>query len=377
MKKEQHPEIKEDLASRYEGVSIGVKTLKDSINRNPDLSVDGLLSVIEPLAKEYSLNEEQTNYFKAVVEQYEGKHRAIRKYREMYSDDDKLFKACFGREPKGKIVVIVGPLTFHFRCFNVNDYVFAGRWEDEDKISDENRTWLEKTAALALIDTKLEDLGSGTVSIENVTWMMKFSEPKGGKESPEERERREKDQTERSRLHEEQHQFNRLFKPVDSRKSSQGLIANFIERNDTSSESTNHLISSLIKLERVFIEDKLWDEVLALYRGGRKRADDLYKNLQADVYNYRERHKDRIAEIPDKVYKKISKIQGVATSLEDIKIKTDKLFGKGYESDLQKWLNVISVLESKGYNSDEVIAYLCQEPIHNWPKLVERIKNKT
>jgi len=44
---------------------------------------------------------------------------------------------------------------------------------------------------------------------------------------------------------------------------------------------------------------------------------------------------------------------------------------------LQKWLHAITILEGKGYNSDEVIAFLFQEPIHNWPKLAERVAEKT
>ncbi|MCB6994728.1 hypothetical protein LI177_14690, partial [bacterium 210820-DFI.6.37] len=65
--------------------------------------------------------------------------------------------------------------------------------EDEDKIKPEDRAWLEKTAALAVNETKLKDLGRGTVSLENVTWNMAVSKPRGREETSQEIEERAKE----------------------------------------------------------------------------------------------------------------------------------------------------------------------------------------
>ena len=374
-RKENLITAKEDLAMRYDGTAVAIRKLKDAIESNPGLNASDLMEILQPLAQQYDFDAAHLNQFKNSIDQYESKHKAIRKYRELYPDDGDLFNAFFGRLPKGELEVIEGPLTLHFRCYNVDDYVLAGRGEDEDKIKPEDRAWLEKTAALAINKTRLEDLESGTVTIENVTWNMHVSKPKGREETPEEIEKRAQEYGERSRLHEEQHQFNRLFKPADARKTSTELIDDFNNRNDHSPESTHHLVRNLVKLERVFIEEKLWDEILALYRGGRKRADDLYKNLQGEVYNYRERHKGRIAGIPARTQKELSNAT-VVTELAEIQKEVDIIFGEEYDADLSKWLNAIIILEAKGYSSDEVISFLLQEPIHNWPKLAERVKDR-
>lgn len=370
-------ETKENLSRRYEGVAKTIQAIKATIEVDSNSSSEVLISHVNPIAVEYQLTETQLKFIKEAIGEYEEKHKTIKKYREMYSDDNELFKVFFGREPHGKVIIVEGPLTLHFRCFNVDDYVLAGRGEDKDKIKPEDRAWLEKTAALAVNETKLKDLGRGTVSLENVTWNMAVSKPRGREETPQEIEERVKEYGERSRVHEEQHQFNRLFKPVDTRKSSTELIAEFNDRKDYSPENIQHLIRNLAKSERVFIEEKLWDEILALYKGGRKNADDLLKNLQGEVYNYRERYKGRISQIPEKIEDGLSKISTIEIDLDKIKEEVGAVFGKDYETDLQKWLHAITILEGKGYNSDEVIAFLFQEPIHNWPKLAERVAEKT
>ncbi len=365
-----------NLSRRYEGVARAIQEIKAIIETDPDSSSEVLISRVNPIATENQLTEAQIKFIREAVGEYEEKHRAIKKYRDMYPDDNELFKMCFGREPHGRVTIVEGPLTLHFRCFNVDDYVLAGRGEDEDKIKPEDRAWLEKTAALAVTETRLKDLGRGTVSIENVTWNMEVSKPKGREETAEELEKRAKEYGERSRLHEEQHQFNRLFKPIDTQKSNEELISDFKNRKDYSQESVRHLIRNLVKSERVFIEEKLWDEVLALYRGGRKRAEDVYKNLQGEVYDYRERHKVRISKVSEWVQKHLSEISEITVETKYIEKEIDNVFGSEYEADLQKWLSAITVLENKGYSSDEVIAFLFQEPIHNWPKLADRVSAK-
>jgi len=263
-------ETKENLSRRYEGVAKTIQAIKATIEVDSNSSSEVLISHVNPIAVEYQLTETQLKFIKEAIGEYEEKHKTIKKYREMYSDDNELFKVFFGREPHGKVIIVEGPLTLHFRCFNVDDYVLAGRGEDKDKIKPEDRAWLEKTAALAVNETKLKDLGRGTVSLENVTWNMAVSKPRGREETPQEIEERVKEYGERSRVHEEQHQFNRLFKPVDTRKSSTELIAEFNDRKDYSPENIQHLIRNLAKSERVFIEEKLWDEILALYKGAEK-----------------------------------------------------------------------------------------------------------
>ena len=276
MKKEQFPAAKEDLSRRYRGVALGIEKLRSTVNKDPDLNIEELEGLIEPLSKEYDISEEQFSNFQHAIEEYEKKHRSIKKYREMYPDDKELFTACFGSEPKGRIEVIEGPITLHFRCFDIRDYVVAGYVKDHPLNTTLGESWLEKTAALALYKTKLEDLGTGTVSIENVTWLMEFSQPKDRWESPEEKYERGRVMGERSRLHEEQHQYNRLFKPKDNIKSSSELIDNFIARGEQSQEAVYHLVHNLVKLEKTFFEERMWDEILALYKGSRKSAAQLY-----------------------------------------------------------------------------------------------------
>lgn len=239
------------------------------------------------------------------------KQDLIKKYRDSYPLDEDLFEICFGQKPKGKIEIIAGDITLHVRCYNIDDYILAysyGRVHGETgKLSNEKIDWYKKTAAAALYNVAIKELSDGCITIENVQRNLEVSRPKKA-ETTGETESRKIEYSERARIHEEQHQLNRLFIPKENGADAEILTA-------------------------------LRDEILALYRGGRNKADKIYKDLTqpSGVYDYYFQNQ------------------------------FDKPLSNSKEN-LKNYLSAITILEQKGYSSSEILAFLFWLPITGWEK---------
>src|SRR3989344_8686604 len=127
--------------------------------------------------------------------------------------------------------------------------------------------------------------------------------------------------------------------------------------------ATSSTTSSIVRMDGTS-KEKLWDEALATYRGGRKTPDTVYQQLQADVYDYRKKHERRIASIPEKIKAALSAVHGITYDSEVIEKEVGQVFGREYEADVKEWFESMSLLEKSGLTSEEVIAILLQEPIH-------------
>lgn len=255
------------------------------------------------------LDDKRDKAAESFLENLNFKQDLIKKYRDSYPQDEDLFEICFGQKPKDKIEIVAGDITLHIRCYDVNDYIFAysyGRVHGEtDKLSNEKIDWYKKTAAAALYDVAIKELSDGCITIENVQRNLEVSKPKKN-ETTEEIESRKIEYSERARIHEEQHQLNRLFIPKENGADAKILTA-------------------------------LRDEILALYRGGRNKADKIYQDLTqpSGVYDYYFQNQ------------------------------FDKSLSNGKEN-FKKYLSAITTLEQKGYSSNETLALLFWLPVTGW-----------
>lgn len=374
MEKEKSKKSKENPARSYKGFATVTAKINELIEVNPDIKAEELNLTVKPIIQEYEFDRSQSDFFAKFARQYESKHNIIKKYRELYPSDEGLFVACFGRKPRGKVEIIDGPITFHVRCYDIDDFVLAYSVHktkgDEHKIDPEDRKWMQGVVASALYEVLILDLRD-SISIENFTRLQALvREQNPVTATLETLKQKNQKMSERGRLHEEQHQINRILKPTDKRKGKVEILEDFKKQGDIYTSAAGKLIEGLVYVERRFMEEKVWDETIALYRGGRKRAKDLYREfIKHAVYDYPKRYKERIAGISRQVQYDIKEGLNIDVSRDDIQIYIDKIFGEQYRSDLEQWLNAIAILEGKGYSSDKVMLFLYQEPVYNWPIL--------
>lgn len=202
--------------------------------------------------------------------------------------------------------------------------------------------------------------------------------------------------SERTRIHEDQHQFNKLFQPLEAREDVWTMMQRVVEAAASPEEAVQKLIHGFVRLERKWIgfDSRARDEILAHYKEGQK-IDAIFTNLtMSKLYDYGEQYKARIAEIPALAKKELQKevsevfyqdIEGEATAIDvqaleidesEVQPHIESVFKTEYKTDLEEWLKSISVLEQKGYSKDEIVALFYQEPINSWSNLARRMKPK-
>jgi hypothetical protein len=203
--------------------------------------------------------------------------------------------------------------------------------------------------------------------------------------------------SERTRVHEDQHQFNKLFSPFEEREDMWTMMRRAAEGAKTPEEAVQNLIHGFVKLERKWIgfDSRARDEILAHYKEG-QGVDAILRNLtESKLYDYAEQYKNRIAKIPARVKEEFQKeisevfyqdVDGFQTAVDvqaleieesEVSPHLESVFKDEYKSDLKDWwLRSISALEHKGYTKDEVVALLYQEPVNSWFNLARRMKPK-
>lgn len=380
LKAQRLENFKENLIKQKEGIARTIKELRDIVDAVPKTTTLALLSRVKTLAEEYRFTNEQIDFFKKAIDEYKKKNVAVEKYRTMYADDADLFEACFGKKPKGKIEILQSPMVLYFRCFDKNDYVFIYNFNkhlgDETKIEQKDIDLANKSSGCALSGGKITEL-SGTITAENVENVFK------------------EEDSESIRDHEEQHQFNKLFKPVEWRETIVAIVERIIESGKTSEEATQQLIREYMRFERKFMgfDSSVRDEILAYYEDGRD-IKSIYSILtESELYDYMKRYKKEIGKIPAAVKEQLAILKDVSfekaqvdskinpidvSSVSDTMIDLDivAVFKEEYKADLKKWLDSISKLEEKGYEIEGVVNLLSQEPVNSWVNLVKRMPSK-
>lgn len=86
--------------------------------------VDGraLSQTLDDHAAKARLTDEQRALFRDGLKRIVARREAIADVRAEALTEKQLFKFCFGREPKGIVTVVEGPVTLYFRCHDIEDY---------------------------------------------------------------------------------------------------------------------------------------------------------------------------------------------------------------------------------------------------------------
>lgn len=194
-----------------------------------------------------------------------------------------------------------------------------------------------------------------------------------------------KEASERVRIHEEQHQFNRLFVPLNSKQKLWSRIFDILEKAPDQLTSFVKIIKILINSykEDLDFNSIPRDEIIAKYKEGLDPEKIIIDMKLRYDYSNNPVIKSWIDEIPslvkqyiDRYITIVSKQDNKRIELEEEQIKpfVDIAFGKEYQEDLIKWIQAIYDLEKKSYSREEILAILMSEPIKSWPNIARRAK---
>jgi hypothetical protein len=513
--------LKASLEYQKQGIALTIRDLYSRISENPDISFSELIGIVEARAPEYGFTDYQMSSFSRGIKGYIEGHEKVKKYREKYSDNAQLYQACFGRTSRGKVEVVAGPYTMHFRLEDSQDYLQAYAWYKSDE--DIRQGTSDPTAGMALSRVKIPDLYD-LVTIENTlahvvdlervsvpteekitngTIKINLSDTKDGRieislgdQTQWEFETIIKDEfgfparvrmtdpagevlfdaqvqkvddpssvlgyryylddlkepgvkkgnlgqmlrmpksvdgyilfhlpdllevegfskeltlryiknelvpvinqqaSEETRIHEEQHQLNKLFIPLELRFDTLETVTRIAAVPATFEETKQKLILALVRMERKImngIDQSARDEILASYRDGRTPAEIFEVISTSKLYDYASHRAKRIEGIPGLIAETLKRYMSLMTYHEEdenkyavdavpleidpqeVKPVIDRVFKEEYQKDLFQWVDAIKVLEQKGYNRDEIISLFFQEPVMSWQKLARRVKKK-
>lgn len=348
-------EIKEKLAYQKKGLAKIQEELIKTIRANPNATYAQLFDQATEAGAQYGLDWWQEEITRRLIKRYIEKHEAVQKARKEYPKDNDLFEAVFGRQPKGRIEVITGPITLYFKTRDEKDYalIYSQSFLEKREPTLEEITEALKTGG-ALIFTSLVPGLEGNITAENST-----IETFGYSES--------------LHTHEEQHAITNLFKEERERLAAGHSL----------NEARNAILAGGIKnleenLRRYFIygrranvEDATRDELLSYSKQG-VSTQEIVKNLIEK----------------DGLYDNLSKSEGILSApiITELgkdhkplieKIVTEVFDRKKYAQSIKDAIAVLSGLRKKGYTLEQTIALLQPEPLFKWKKTYKRLTGES
>ncbi len=344
-------EFKEKLAFQKEGLARAQEGLITAIRKNPDTPLEELYETAVNAGSRYGMSEEQKETARSLISAYSEKHQKIKEVREQYPSDKDLYNALFGRQPKGKVEVIEGPMTLYFRCEKLDDYtvIHSQSFLGERDITKEDRKASEMSGGVSIGSSLIPGL-EGTVIAEKSGFVGYKSKRWA--------------QSEDILKHEEQHAMKRIF-------GEKIVEHNAWERFDLAEtdEERKLALKEYFRSRRQSGENRARDEILAFFKGD-WQAESIFEALtepreKKGLYDYFVEDKKLLRNWFSENFK------GWYEPLADRAIKD--VFELEYKELLQDGIDAFTKLEKSGYSKDQVIAILIHEPLAKWKKVAKRL----
>ncbi len=205
-------------------------------------------------------------------------------------------------------------------------------------------------------------------------------------------------------VHEEQHQFNNFWEPLEFGLDVEEIMRRVATRAESPAKAKDDFLRLILKKERaeLGIDSRGRDEILAYYQEGRD-LKEIYQILseshaQGGIYDPIDVFKSGVEKLPARVYENlfdksfevyfqqfvdiIADTTGVPkeSAWDALKIKKDDIealikpvFGEDYRRDLWAWVEAVALLQRKGYKRVQIMSLLYAEPASSWPALSRRM----
>jgi len=340
-RKQKLQEFKEKLAYQKEGLARTQEELISAIRDNPGISWLKLYGRALDLLQKYGANT-QKNKVKDILSRYYWKRQSIKKVRNKFPDENKLFEAIFGQLPRGKIEVIEGPVTLYFRCHNIKDYALIS---GQTFLYNRDPSWSERKAARAQrgvsISSSLIPNLQGTIIAERAKGNFGNFQKS-------------------TYIHEEQHAIKRLF---DERPVKKLRI---YETGTSLAEQFR------IKRERM-AELQVKDEILAYMKEGPWNPKQVFNFLTTSgknggLYDYLAEDKKELIALHSKNKSSDEKKKIIETAKQ--------VFETEYRELIRNGIRSFQDLIDNGYTTEQTVALLNAEPLAKWSKVVRRLTKK-
>lgn len=354
-------EFKERLVYHSRGWAQTYGEAVKQVTANPDISVEELEKTFLHAAQKYGLQESfakpptQLGKYRLMAEDYVAQHKAVEELRQKYPNNNDMYKALFGAEPKGDIEIIKGPMTLYFRCHDNRDYVriYIGGDPEDPNISQEQKPMVDK-----LVNRAMSTGGASlSANIAGLDWTIIVEKSEG----------RPFDMVAQSTYeHEVQHAMKRLFRRDEISARRVATFSALKSAEDPSQKA--ECLKDFLEAVRLEDEEKTKDEIFAYFKGGTpvQQIQDILLKKQAEggLYDYFYEH-TRIKEPPGQNLKqKLSETidpQVVAATF-------DKVFSeKDYRYTVKSAVRAFAHLTQAGLSNNEIIALLVDKDLSRWP----------
>lgn len=360
-----------DLLAQQERIAELVMNLGRQVAIAPDLTAEQLMSYVDRYAASAFLTSEQLNLFRNALTAYEAKHRFVNLY---YHNNppEVLFENCFGAKPEGRLIADIGPMTLRF-YLNDEDYTKARMYYktqgDVSVITQDDRLLSQKSGGVALSEVGIGKL-SGTVAA-----IKGHPSDKGIATVV---------------THEDQHQFNKLFSPVEYYMSVDQLFSATMAEGDRAQKIQNFVYYYTHLQRRVMgVDARARDEMIAYFADGRSVGEIFNVLTSNSLYDIFEIYKKPISRIRNEIKLSLAQCRqylfererewhdqnGVLPediSPELVDAAVQRVFKADYQRDLKRWLQAMTILEEKGYTIAETLGILYSQPTSSWRSVVRR-----
>lgn len=380
---------KDILVRQQMGVAAIADAILKIIYENPNTSHSTLMAVVDAFTSQSYLTSGHRQEISRIVSEYQKKHEAVEKWSALYADSAGLYEQCFGRKPEEPIELLKGPMTLMFRCKG-NDYIAAHNyWRsggDISKIAYNDIKDALRSGGAALNQVRIKEL-NGTVAIENRTYLTTL------------------EQQEAVRVHEERHQFNRLFRPLEYDFGVSDVLYSAIESSKNEGDIVENVIHDWLRFQRraMGIDERARDEIISYLWDKEHGLEEIYKILADDpLYDYVKKYgissqvlcddlrdalvnhsadydlyDDSNEDMKDAQYQHFGKIPSpsdITPALIEPYI--DVVFRQEYRQDLRKWLDAVQLMRAKGYDQEYVLSLLFSQPAALWSSVAKRLPFK-
>jgi hypothetical protein len=347
--------FKEKLAFQKAGLAKTQKESIEKIRENPEASFKELFEEVCRLGEEYGMNEEQKKVAYSALEKYELCHRAVQDEYESYSDGSEIYRDLFGKEPKGEIEILVGPVLLYIKCYDQEDYerlYWRGEQEKNSRLpfNNEIKEKANKSKGVQIALASHPDL---RIAAENVTQVVKEPDPEEYSKSvfP----------------HEEEHVIYGFFEePFEADRTFANRAAKDFKEAKEQKEK-ERILRTYFRKTREEAETYAKDETLAYYKDGTGFSEIVKKIFEE--FDFLKKKKES-------KFRPLWMSESEETTAMSEKIEHEIYFEE-YENVLSEATNAIKKMEDAGYEKEEIIALLTHEPLAKWGKVVEKVLENT
>ena len=342
--------FKEKLVFQKIGIAKTAAYLEDFIHKDPDTSFKELFKIVKENRKKYALNDKQVDIFKTSIGGYRKKHLIIEKYEKKHKNTStkEFFKDIFGFYPKGKIELIVKPITFYWKCFNFEDFCQASGFPPKEA---------KKVAGYKLGFSKIPEL-NGLINIENSS-ISDFL--------------KDKNYSKKVQLHEEQHSIEEIFKGGDLEFQKNKIDVKKVKFNIPAIEKIKADIYDLYDLYDPCIKNEILAHLKEESRNFKKIEVILTKKGGGYDFIKKTDFKNLYLRLLEKEIKKIYVSEKDKKMLKEIIQKmfnnTLKQIEKEYPQKISSFIRAAKNLSKFLPKREELVWLLSIEPIKKWSRL--------